>query len=199
MAGAWRAKLALIVLAAIGVAGCQRLPLKKKAPLRPFVPPPVTVRTVPPQPLIITDPPPNPGLFLDVSSIPYPIFGATLELPERPKPPTPRFRPTTQPPPATEPAEPTSPPVSVPKLTQILSDEEARKYRAEMEEARGSAERVLEAAVRRPLNATQTELAQQVRVFLRQASEQRETDLVAARNLARRAAILARDLQSTLR
>lgn len=188
----------LITLAA--VPGCSRLAVKKKAPLKPFVPPPIVVRTTPIEPLVIGEPPLNPGLYLDPESIPFPIFAPQLELPERPKPQPARTRPVTPPAPAVEPVEPpTPPPVAVPKLTQIMSDEDARKYRADVEEARSSAERVLEAASRRQLTSTQAGLVRQVRDFLRQAQTQQETDLVSARNLARRAAILARDLQGTLR
>jgi hypothetical protein len=192
--------LTVLLLIASGT-GCAHLRLGKKKPMpRPFVPPPVVVRTIPQQPLIIGDPPPNPGLFADIAFIPYPPFGKELELPERPKPPAPKPRPS--PPPATTtetPPEPTPPPVPVPKLTQILTESQVKQYRADYDEAAGSAERILESAARRSLNLAQTESVQQVRNFLRQAQEQRDTDLSAARNLARRAAILARDLQTTLR
>jgi hypothetical protein len=193
-----RVLTAFILIATL--AGCSRLPLKKKVQLKPFVPPPIVVRTTPPaEPLIVGEPPPNPGLYMDPESIPFPIFGPQLELPERPKPQPTRTRPTPAPAPV-EPVEPPAPPpVSVPKLTQIMSDEDARKYRSDVDEARGSAERVLDLAGRRALNGTQAELMRQVRDFLRQAQAQQDTDLVSARNLARRAAILARDLQSTLR
>ena len=80
-----------------------------------------------------------------------------------------------------------------------MSDEDVRKHRADMDEARGSAERVLDAAGKRPMTAAQAEMVRQVRDLLRQAQAQQDNDLVSARTLARRAAVLARDLQTTLR
>jgi hypothetical protein len=195
-----RAKLALMVWALLTASACARLPLKKKEPIKPFVPPPIVVRTIPTEPLVVGEPPANPGLYLDPASIPFPIFAPQLELPERPKPQPVRTRPTAPPAPAPETVEPpVAPPVAVPKLTQIMSDEEARKYRADVDEARGSAEKVLDAAAKRPLTAEQGETVRQVRDLLRQAQAQQDTDLVSARTLARRAAVLARDLQTTLR
>ena len=187
--------LALVLL--LGGIGCARF--NKKPPLKPFVPPPVTVRTMPDQVLVLGDPPPNLNLYADVMAIPFPLVTIEVEPPEPPRPPVAKTRPATPPVTVTTPGEPTPPPVSVPKLTQILTDDEVRRYRGELDEAANSADRILESTARRPLTAKQTEMVQQVRAFLRQAHEQRDADLVTARNLARRAAILARDLQSTLR
>jgi hypothetical protein len=195
-----RTRLMLIVWALVAASSCARLPLKKKEPIKPFVPPPIVVRTIPVEPLVVGEPPANPGLYLDPASIPYPIFAPQLELPERPKPQPPRTRPATQPAPPAETVEPpVAPPIAVPKLTQIMSDEDARKYRTDVDEARGSAEKVLDTASKRPLTAAQAEVVRQVRDLLRQAQAQQDTDLVTARTLARRADVLARDLQTTLR
>ncbi len=192
-----RLSLALTIALALTGTGCELF--KKKTALKPFVPPPITVRTVPEQVLIVGDPPPLPGLFADASAIPFPLGTTQIEIPEPPRPPAARTRPSTPPVTVTTPGEPPPPPVSVPKLTQILTDDEVRRYRTELDDAAGAAERILESTTRRPLTAKQNELVRQIRAFLRQAQEQRDADLVTARNLARRAGILARDLQSTLR
>lgn len=194
------AALALILMLAVLLSGCTLLRPKPRPVPKPFVPPPPMVRTIPDEPLIVGEPPPNPMLFADIASIPFPIFAPKLEVLPPPRVDRPKTRPNTTPTPPTEAvAEPTPPPVPVPKLTQILTDQEVRRYRGELDQSTRTAEQILQSALGRQLNQTQSSTANQVRTLLRQASEQRETDLVAARNLARRAEILARDLQRTLR
>jgi hypothetical protein len=156
---------------------------------------------MPPEIPLITDMPPMVGgVYADLAEIAAPNLGPPIAMPERPPAPPPRQRPTPAVPPTVElPVEPAPPPVQVPKLTRILTDEETRRYRGEVDQSTRTAEQVLEAASRRQLSNTQNVLAQQVRTFVRQAREQRDGDLVAARNLAGRALILARDLERTLR
>jgi hypothetical protein len=58
--------------------------------------------------------------------------------------------------------------------------------------------RVLVAVVGRNLNRDLTEMVGRIQTFQRQAEQARETDLVTAVNLARRADLLAQDLLKRL-
>jgi hypothetical protein len=178
--------------------GCSTL--RPRRDPKPFVPPPMEVRTMPADVPIIGEPAPVVGgIYADLAEISAPNLGRPMQLPERPPapPPRPRTPPAPQPPVEPPVEAPPPQPVQVPKLTRIISEEEARKLRGEVDVTTRTAEQIVDAAARRTLNGTQSTLATQVRTFIKQAREQ--TDLVAAANLAGRALILARDLERTIR
>ncbi len=124
-----------------------------------------------------------------------------IDVPEPPpqQPRRPR-RPTTAPiQPAQEPApaQPQSP--EPPKLVQLLTADEQRRYQAELDQSLRSAEAIVAQAATRTLDAQQSDLVVRIRAFTQQARDQRDTDLMTARNLAQRADVLARDLQRSFR
>jgi hypothetical protein len=87
----------------------------------------------------------------------------------------------------------------VPRLTQILSPEDERKYRSEIDGALEGARSALTSSSGRTLTPTQAAVAQQLRGMIRQVESLRATDLVSAQRLAERARILATDLSRSLR
>lgn len=118
-------------------------------------------------------------------------------LPVIPPPPPPvtraKPRPTSPPPPAPVPEVP--PP---PRLGQIFTAEQLREYRRNLDESLERVRRVLVAVVGKALNRDLTEMVGRIQTFQRQAEQARETDLVTAVNLARRADLLAQDLLKRL-
>ncbi len=103
---------------------------------------------------------------------------------------------TTPPKPAaTGTAEQAPPAVTTPRLGQILPPDQAREYNRELDE---SLERVRRAVARlqnKNLTPEQAEVFKSIQVFQKQAETAREQDLVLAVNIARRADLLAKDLQ----
>jgi hypothetical protein len=176
---------------AVALGGCSKKP---KATLRPMPLPPVPSYRIPADPEPMPEPPVNTLAALEVAELPAPASLPPLEIPDRPAP-TPRARPRA----GAMPPESAAPPAPVPQLGQLLSEEEMRGYRAELDQAAKETSAILAAAARYPLTREQKSLADRARVLSRQAEAQRATDLVTARNLARRALILAQELQRTLR
>ena len=177
----------------IVVALCLATPacwFRKKKP-RVFVPPPVQIRPVslPAQPEL-----PKPADFEVEAAIEPP--GYTASLPTLPPPPAPPKRPVAAAPKA--PPPPQLEPLPTPRLGQIFTAEQLREYNRTLDESLERVRRTLAAIAGRSLNAEQTEAANRIRTFLRQAEQAREQDLVTAVNLARRADVLAQDLAARL-
>jgi hypothetical protein len=82
---------------------------------------------------------------------------------------------------------------------QLLTADEQRRYQGELDQYLRSAEAIVAQAGMRTLDAQQSDMVVRIRAFTQQARDQRDTDLMTARNLAQRADILARDLQRSLR
>jgi hypothetical protein len=82
----------------------------------------------------------------------------------------------------------------VPQLGQILSPEQRREYQQEVQASLERARRYV--AVVRGRNPTpgQQPAIARVEAFIRQAEQAQQTDLILARSLAERAALLAEDL-----
>lgn len=118
--------------------------------------------------------------------------------PPKRKPAHPRSRPASA---AGEPAsrpEASAPePAVLPKLTQLLTDEERWAYSKEIDDGLVRINEILKKVEGRPLTENQTLLLNRVRAFLRQVAETRKTDLVTARGLLERAELLAADLERT--
>lgn len=120
-----------------------------------------------------------------------------------PKPPRPQRRSRTvrkstpQPPrePVEEPAkEPPKPVAPLPQLQQILTPEEEREANRVIDQCVSRVERALATFQGRPLTGEQVTSISRIRAFLEQAQQTRKTDLLTARALAERAAVLADDL-----
>jgi hypothetical protein len=156
-------------------------------------PPPPPPRTVPePEPPTLSPPElDNEDVGVHQPSLPE---GEIPELPGPPKPPPPR-RPTV----ASVPKP--VPPVEVlplPKLGQIFTAEQLRDYNRSLDESLDRVRKALEILARKSLTAEQSETAERIRTFQKQAEQAREQDLVTAVSLARRADLLAQDLLGRL-
>ncbi len=103
-------------------------------------------------------------------------------------------RAATQPPPAAAP-EPAPPQL---KLGDALTADQQRQLNAAIDQSLSRAEASLKSISFRQLAADQKGV-DQVRNFIRQAQDLRKSDLTAARSLAQRAEVLARDLAGRLR
>ena len=166
---------------------------------KPRVKPPVEAPRIfkPPLPrqpeklekVVVPAPPP---LVADAELAPPPVEAMVPDVrpyrpPHRPLPAKPEKAGPAEPPPA-ESAE------NTPQLGQILSPEQRREYqqevRANLERARRSVAIVRK---RNPTPEQQSAMAR-VETFISQAERAQQTDLILARSLAERAALLAEDL-----
>lgn len=112
----------------------------------------------------------------------------------------PPVQPPVQTTPDPAPANP-APPVTKPeiKLAEVLTEEQRRDYNQTIDESVGEARRALVSLQGRTLSREQSENESRVRTFIRQAEETRASDVRAAAQFSRRAALLARELLETLK
>lgn len=191
--------LAALLLAAsvLPSSGCL---FRKKKP----TPPPAQIPVAKPAPPAKQDPmPPPPKVEAQappLSTVPAPpeeidVPNPPPQQPRRPRRPTPaQAQPAPQ-----EPAPQVQPAPEPPKLVQLLTADEQRRYQGELEQYLRNADAIVAQASTRTLDAQQSDMVIRIRSFTQQARDQRETDLMTARNLAQRADVLAKDLQRTLR
>ncbi len=181
--------VAVVLLAALpALVSC-----RKKTP-RPVPPPakiPVHEPVKPPPPPLLEAPP-------RIAVIP-PETGA-VELAATPALPPPPVAKKSPPPaaPRAATAEP-APTSAAPQLRPMLTPAQRQELERVVGERLRRAQGVLALARGRSLSGDQAELANQVRTFIRQAEEARETDLLRANNFAERAEVLAQDLAQRLR
>ncbi len=158
----------------------------------------------PPQPAPIAAAPehlPEPPIVDSVPDFNTSASGAGIVpngVSEAPPPPVPRVPPPRRVPvtPAKPAATTPDPPVQQPpRLGQILSPEQTRDYNRQFDECLDRVRRVLTTLGRKNLTPDQAEILNRIQVFQKQAEEKREQDLVIAVSLARRADVLAKDLQ----
>ena len=102
------------------------------------------------------------------------------------------------------PAAPESPPTvanpaAAPRLTQLLSKEKQWEYNREIDNLLLAVNGILDKLEKRPLAEDEMDLLGRVRAFAQQTTETRKVDLVTARSLARRAELLARELEQSTR
>ena len=88
---------------------------------------------------------------------------------------------------------------AVPQLTQVLTDDQQRDFKAHIHDSLDSANRNLGSIGNRQLSTQQETMRNQVLSFIKEAQEAIKTDLVTARSLAERADLLSRDLVKNLR
>lgn len=181
-----------VIALAIFPAGC----FFSHKPPPAFTPPPPQAAPVFGAPEHLPDPPPVATLDLSASSIdPHIVPNGVPEAPAPPAPePAPRRRPAPPPRPATVTPPETPAPVA-PRLGQILSPEQTRDYNKTFEECADRVRRIVAALSRKNLTADQAEILNRIQTFQKQADEKREQDLVIAVSLAKRADLLAKDLQ----
>lgn len=108
----------------------------------------------------------------------------------------PPVQPPTDPAPAIPAPQTTKPEI---KLAEVLTEEQRRDYNQTIDESVGEARRALISLQGRTLTREQTENESRVRTFIRQAEETRASDVRAAAQFSRRAALLARELLETLK
>ena len=87
---------------------------------------------------------------------------------------------------------------AIPRLGPVLTREQRRERNRLIDRDLDAARRIVAGIVARDLTAEQVNSARRIREFLRQAEEARSRDPALARNLAHRAAVLARDLAAGL-
>ena len=120
-------------------------------------------------------------------------------VPEAPAPPAPKApsgRPVVTAPPKPAAIAPQPNPQPPPRLGQILSAEQTREYSRTLEESLDRVRKVLAVLTKKNLSPDQAQILNRIQVFQKQAEDARvERDLVKAVNLARRADVLAKDLQ----
>lgn len=195
-----RALVVLCLSVALLVPACN--PFRRQR--QPKVPPPVAPTPAPappvaeagPRPPIYDFPDPPQAAPTPPEEIPPPPVAAELAVPPPPRPQL-RREVAVKPEPELPPEAPKPPPV--PRLTQLLTPEEERKFNQEIDESLQRARRNLALISQRALSAEQQIVLERVHAFLQQTIEIRPLDLVTARSLAQRADLLARDLERTTR
>lgn len=156
-----------------------------------------TEPATPPPPPPLEPPPEIPTTGPEAGKVP----GAE---PQRlPPPPAPAKRPSPAGPPVSggpspEPAA-APPAVPAPQLRPMLTAAQRQELERSFNERVRRTQSILASVGRRSLSGEMADLANQVRTFLKQAEEARETDLLRANNLAERAEVLAQDLANRLR
>ncbi len=181
----------MIVGLASGSSSCW---FHKTKPVRVFVPPPPRSRPavateipeLPPAPEIEADGsyPSLPLIFPDGASAAIPEAGPPPAVPRRPAPP----RTVAAPQPA--PVEPTP----APRIGQIFTADQLRDYNRTLDDSLDRVKKVLAMVAGRSLNVELTSILNRIQTFQKQAEQARDSDLVTAVNLARRADLLAQDL-----
>lgn len=191
------ASLALLA-AALFSAGCRArrapAPAVPARPVRAFVPPPPIV----PAAVVLAEPETS-ETQTPVSVLPPPPLPSAF--PRVPPPPRPaRRRPAAKPGPE-ETAAPETPaePAPAVRLGEVIPRDLARQLERRLAADSAAARQVLERIRGRRLSRDQADLAARIRAFLRQADQMRASDLSAAAELSRRAALLAQELGKTLR
>lgn len=184
------AQTALALLLMLSSTGCTWFGRKPKVAATPPQPHPVV--TAPP----VTTPEPEPAQPPPQVQ-PEPAQQVPTPAPAQPQPaPVPtKPKPVVQTP---KPPAPTPAPAP-PSFGQILSPQQQTELRNSYQQNAQFARQVLGQVKGRALSREQAETANRIRSFLSQADEAQAKDPATAAQLAQRAQILARDLQSALR
>jgi len=184
----------LTVSAALGCSGCPHNKVQADAPVK-FAPQPEAERpmnvapdtdALPPQPADA----PAPDIPMDESAPPL-IAVAKPKMP--PAPPKPSAGQ-----PSSEPAEAAAHPPA-PQISPSLSPAVQQNYERQTNDDLSVAERNLQQAMRRQLNARQQDMLENVRSFLEQSRDaSKGGDWVRAQNLAQKARVLSVELVNSL-
>jgi hypothetical protein len=110
----------------------------------------------------------------------------------------PRANPQPAPPPAQASVAAAAPPQPEFRLGQALTPEEQRANNASLDQHLRHATQALASIGNRPLTQQQKALVPQIRGFIAQAQQMRNTDLGGAKSLAEKADVLASDLAARL-
>jgi outer membrane biosynthesis protein TonB len=159
----------------------------------PSSPPPEATQSAQPAPPAPTPPVPPATAAQPMPTAPAPPASSP---PRRPpaRPATPQS--PTPPAPAASPDPPASP---APRLGDVLSADQQRQLNGAIDQSLTRAQGSLNAVGNRQLSKDQQAVVEQVRNFIQQAQKLRTSNLPAAKSLAERAEVLARDLAASLR
>ncbi|HEY3743784.1 MAG TPA: hypothetical protein VGL53_28260 [Bryobacteraceae bacterium] len=195
-----------VAILLVGLTGCHMFGKRKPAPVQTPAPPTPVAEVKPPPPKV-EQPGPPPKIEAKVSDIPAAVD--VIPIPPGPKPKHHKQpkKPIIAAPATTTPREgegggenvgtpPTSP---VPKLGEILSDDQRLENLKICDESVGRAKQALAQLRGITLNASQKESVARIRTFISQAEQARQRDPQTARQLAERADLLSRDLVKTVR
>ena len=188
----FRSSLLLILALAAGTS-CSSHTAKAS---RVFVPPPVMPESVPSR---VPPLPTAPNIDARAPAE-NPEITTGAGLPTIGPPPTPR---RTNPPRASIPSPPAPTPAIVepapsPRLETILTPDQLRDYNRNMDESLERVKKVLASVTGKRLKPELTTIVGRIQTFQKQAEQARESDLVTAVSLARRADLLAQDLVKRL-
>jgi hypothetical protein len=189
----------LLLSASLVSSGCFFRKNKPQPPAAPLPAPPPAAASKP-------DPiPPPPKVQPEKPDLAEgPPAAQEIDVPKPPPAPPRRPRRPVAQTPAPAPAEtnstnPPAPAPDPPRLVQLLTPAEERRYQEQLDQYLKNVDVALGQAAARSLSAGQTETVQRVREFAQQARDQRASDLVTAHNLALRANVLAQDLLRSFR
>jgi type IV secretory pathway VirB10-like protein len=164
-----------------GIFAFAEMSCKKKAVAIPLPATPAQVSTP-------ATPPPDPQPIPpeEPPKTPQPVV---VKPPVRPAP--------QQPSPVVVQPPPVSPPPPV--LGDVLPPEQQRRFNNAIDQNLASAQSILGSLSGKQLNQEQQRTVAQIQNFVQQANTRRRSDLAAAKSLAERAAVLARDLMKQFR
>jgi hypothetical protein len=185
-------RLAGCALVAAAAMACSSCFFGHKQHTRVFIPPPQppsTEAAKEPSPDIPAPPPVSAeGEASQAPQVPT-VVVLTPPLPAPAKrPPTPAPKAQATPPPPEPPA------VVAPKLVQMFTPQQREEYNRSLKESFDRVDSALARLEGKRLSAEQSETADRIRTFRKQAEQAREQDLVTAVSLAKRADLLAKDL-----
>ena len=194
-------KYTAIAVLCMGLDGCLFFPNHKPQPVQTppqptpaeLKPPPPKVEPLPgPAPKIETKPPEVPSAVAVAPNPPAPHK-------RKPKKPVVASTGTAQSPPIATTPDPTPPPVTIPKLGEILSDDQKLQYQKICDESVLRAKGSLALLRGYTLTSDQKQSVTRINAFIKQAEQARNKDPQTARQLAERADLLSRDLVQTVR
>jgi hypothetical protein len=178
--------LSLVVLLATFASGCRKR--HAAVPVAPVPAPAAPAETTPaPEPVT---PPVTPPVATT------PTQPATQ--PQTPPPQATAPQPPPQNPPVRRPSGGAQP-TPAPRLGDILTPQQERQYNTAIDQSLARAQSSLGSVANRQLTKEQQGVVTQIQGFIQQAQATRKSNLPAARSLAERAEVLARDLAGSLR
>jgi hypothetical protein len=190
--------LSLVVLLATFASGCRKRNVA--VPAAPLPAPAAPAETAPaPAPLPAASTPP-PATATQPQNPPSPEDANQKN--RQPQPQTPQPQPTPpQAPQNPPPRRPNGPaqPNPAPRLGDILTPQQERQYNTAIDQSLARAQSSLGSIANRQLTKEQQGVVTQIQGFIQQAQATRKSNLPAARSLAERAEVLARDLAGSLR
>jgi len=180
----------VFLLAASGIACSQKI----GKPVLATPAAPASAIPAPAEPMEQPPPPPAQIAAEPPVTLPQLVRAPPPEEPVQTKKPKRSSRPAARAIPATAP--PTSQPL---RLGEMLTPAQERQYNAAMDQSLRRAQANIAIVSKRRLSSEQRGVVAQVQSFIEQAQSTRKTNLTAAKSLAERADVLARDLARTTR